>query len=136
MLSHYQVSKGGSNAKEMVKISLGSDTYRVDKVVGEDPEVNSDMPHEEPHNHSYNCSRNLKQRKKLEQNNHHCLTYQEHKEIPGDVPDAETQPLRPHSEEQEEECKEDHEDKPQASLDRALFQEEYVKASRCYHHLL
>ena len=65
MLSHYQVSKGGSNAKEMVKISLGSDTYRVDKVVGEDPEVNSDMPHEEPHNHSYNCSRNLKPKKEV-----------------------------------------------------------------------
>jgi len=37
------------------------------------------------------------------------LTYQEDEHVVGDVPDADTEPLRPHSEEEEEESREDHE---------------------------
>ena len=68
------------------------DTYWVDEIVGENPEVNSDVPDEEPNDSAYNSTSD-----------------EEDKEVPGYVPDAESEPLWPHSKQEEEEGQEDHE---------------------------
>ena len=65
-----------------------------------------------------------------------CSTYQEAKEVPGDVPDAKSKPLRPHSEEKEEESEEDHEDQPERCLDRTLLHGEDVESSWSHYHVL
>lgn len=56
-------------------------TYRVDEIVGENPEVDTNVPNYEPNDCSNNGTAN-----------------EEHKEVPGHVPDAKSEPLWPNSE--------------------------------------
>ena len=72
------------------------DVVRIDEVVREDPEVDSDMENDEPDNSSHDGHAN-----------------EENESVPGDIPHALLKPVRPDSEEEEEEDEADEEYKLQ-----------------------
>lgn len=92
------------------------DIVRVDKVVREDPEVDSYMENGEPNNGAQDCSSN-----------------KENEGVPRDIPHALLKPIGPHSEEQEEHDDADHKYKLErcaGALTLGLDLED-VEADRC-----